>query len=992
MATHYEPTLPPMHVDDVYERLKQHDLEWLSATLARRWNQISASVNHGDGKIKQSTRLPLLAHPQRQTEASKDIATDVVWPYDVTISKLQPGREVSAHIKMIRSHDWASTDFGPMTSWSVELRRSVNICMSDPRPAAVWWHKSRSIIYNEGYAAILGKRHPQVLGQGFTEAWPELVGSFDQHFDKSEATGESIHGDNALFLAERNGYTEELWASWSIIPVAAENGGTGWLNQAFETTKQVISERRMSTLMLLGRCTSTAKNTQDLFKQAVRAMEPNQYDVPFAAVYVAASPDTDMQRSQSLSGQLDPAFDDSIASSDKSSIFAERQWTLEGMLGLPTNCPSLPSRIDSETTAAAITSLFNQVIATGKITLLKTEDGTFPEGLRGIAKSRAWGDECTAAVLCPVGPTNRENVLGFMLIGINPRHAYDDDYKTFINILSRGMATSIASVVLIEEELRRTRVAAKLATEDRIRLSEQLAVTKQEAEASEARFRRMTELSPQAMFHFDHLGNVLYANDQWFDLTQHPRDSFHPLSWYQVICEQDHALMDREWAKLTAGDPVHFELRLKRPFETEEALNGEPIRGETWIIASAYADKSEDGVVKGVLGCLTDISRHKWAEGFQARRIEEAIELKRQQENFMDMTSHEARNPLSAIMLCAESITTTLQELLNTSNGQDHIQVSKDTMEAQLEGAETIVACSQHQKRIIDDVLTLSKLDAGLLVICPVECRFDEIMKQALKMFDSELLKSDIQLEYTLLPTYYALNIDWVRLDPSRLLQILINLLTNAIKFTANSDTRKITITIGASLERPNRASEGLEYLADPNIKGSSSPRADDDVYLSVMVKDTGRGITPDEMKGLFQRFMQASPKTHIKYGGSGLGLFISRELASRQGGRIGVASEPGVGSTFAFYIQCRRCGPPQTDSDGSQHIQGLVNGGSGARRRSKAEILAAAATVEEEVHSHIKHELAARKVGELKDLTKPEIHLLVVEGECFPSRTIDQY
>jgi hypothetical protein len=252
-------------------------------------------------------------------------------------------------------------------------------------------------------------------------------------------------------------------------------------------------------------------------------------------------------------------------------------------------------------------------------------------------------------------------------------------------------------------------------------------------------------------------------------------------------------------------------------------------------------------------------------------------------------------------------------------------------------------------------------------------------------------LKSDIQLEYTLLPTYSALSIDWVRLDPSRLLQVLINLLTNAIKFTANSDTRRITITVGASIERPNRASEGLEYLADPNIKGSSSPRADDDVYLSVMVKDTGRGITPDEMKGLFQRFMQASPKTHIKYGGSGLGLFISRELASRQGGQIGVASEPGVGSTFAFYVQAQRCSPPETDSDGSQHIPELING-SGARRRSKAEILAAVATVEGEVQSHVTHELAARKVGELDDLTKTEIHLLVVEGEYFLTCMIDQY
>lgn len=971
-----------MYVDDLYERLKQHDPEWLAATLKQRWDQIVGSPSHKDAKVETLPYRSLLApaQTQPQVQSLRKTINEPVWLYDVTAPELPPGREVSAHLQLIRSHDWASTELGPMASWSVQLRRLVNMCITDPRPAAVWWHKSRSIIYNEKYATILGKRHPSVLGQSFEKAWPELIGTFDEYFDRCEETGGSIKGDNALYMTERNGYTEELWASWAILSVPAEHGTVGFYNPVFETTKQVISERRMSTLMLLGRCTSAARSTQDVFKQALRGFEPNHYDIPFAAVYAAASPDTVVQHSQTPSEQRDSTSESSKAYSDKSSTFTERQWTLEGMLGLPSNCAGLPSRIDSEQSAAAITSLFHKTISTGKITLLRVEDGTFPKGLQGVAKSRAFGDDCTAAVICPVGPTNRENVLGFVLIGINPRHAYDDDYMTFVNILSRQMATSIASVVLAEEELKRTRAAAQLATQDRIRLSEQLAVTKQEAEASEVRFRRMTEMSPMAMFHFDELGNILYANSKWFDLTQHPRDSFHPLSWYDVIHKDDHALMDREWAKLTAGDPVCFELRLKRPFETEEALNGESISGETWIIASAYADKSEDGTVKGVLGALSDISRLKWAEGFQARRTEEAIELKRQQELFMDTVSHEARNPLSAITLCAESILTTLQELLSTNKGQGLIQMSTDTVETHLESAEIIMACAQHQKRMIDDVLTLSKLDAGLLVICPIECQPDEIIKQALKMFDSEFLKADIQLEYALLPTYLAMNIDWLLLDPSRLLQILINLLTNALKFTANCSTRKITVTVGASTERPSISNDGLEYLADPNPKDPSLPRAPGEVYLSVTVKDTGRGITPEEMQGLFQRFMQASPKTYIKYGGSGLGLFISRELASRQGGQIGVASEPGVGSTFGFYVQSQICSAPQ--AKGTRHTPAPPTY-SGARRRSKASILTAAATAEAELQNHVTHELAVQKAGNLEKIAATEIHLLVVEGEC---------
>jgi hypothetical protein len=97
--------------------------------------------------------------------------------------------------------------------------------------------------------------------------------------------------------------------------------------------------------------------------------------------------------------------------------------------------------------------------------------------------------------------------------------------------------------------------------------------------------------------------------------------------------------MEVEWGKLLAGNAVSFELRLRKPFVAEELINGEKVEGCTWIIASAYPEKSDDGTVTAVLGCLTDISRQKWMEGFQTRRMLEAVELKRQQENFIDMTS-----------------------------------------------------------------------------------------------------------------------------------------------------------------------------------------------------------------------------------------------------------------------------------------------------------------------------------------------------------------
>lgn len=93
-------------------------------------------------------------------------------------------------------------------------------------------------------------------------------------------------------------------------------------------------------------------------------------------------------------------------------------------------------------------------------------------------------------------------------------------------------------------------------------------------------------------------------------------------------------------------------------------------------------------------------------------------------------------------------------------------------------------------------------------------------------------------------------------------------------------------------------------------------------LYLSFAVHDTGRGMSEDEMRTLFQRFSQASPRTHTQYGGSGLGLFIAKLLTQLQGGQIGVTSTPGRGSTFAFYIKVRRTQtPPGYDTDMSEGL-----------------------------------------------------------------------
>ena len=187
--------------------------------------------------------------------------------------------------------------------------------------------------------------------------------------------------------------------------------------------------------------------------------------------------------------------------------------------------------------------------------------------------------------------------------------------------------------------------------------------------------------------------------------------------------------------------------------------------------------------------------------------MEEAIENKRAQENFIDMTSHEMRNPLSvsfhlfkiciglslltqiqAILQSADEIIASLNPLREGAKSEEEAELIYSCIDA----ANTISLCGAHQKRIVDDILTLSKLDSALLMVTPVLCQPVSIVsgltpthlkvtrtiltceqvQRALKMFEGELETKDIALGFQIEKSYMDLDVDWVKLDPSRLLQV----------------------------------------------------------------------------------------------------------------------------------------------------------------------------------------------------------------------------
>ncbi|KAJ4983893.1 hsp90-like protein [Stagonosporopsis vannaccii] len=436
------------------------------------------------------------------------------------------------------------------------------------------------------------------------------------------------------------------------------------------------------------------------------------------------------------------------------------------------------------------------------------------------------------------------------------------------------------------------------------------------ARISEQKFARFAQLSPIAIYIFIPGQGMNYVNDQFFELTGHSRPPIDEFEWFSLVADEDLKKVKDDWSQMLAGEKSNgVQFRLKKTW-----VNQDGFVSKIWVQSSNHPELDKNGKVISILGTLFDISHFKWAESVQTQRTEEALEAKRQQENsFIDMTSHELRNPLSAVVQCADSVIATLQGLPvhDTETAIYNMDLSKirEEVSTSIESLQTIVSCSLHQKRVIDDVLTLSKLDSNLILITPVRVQSAVVVSEALRMFEVECNQMDIKLEFRKDPT--SEGYDWVMLDPSRLLQVLINLLTNAIKFTKDRPVRNIVVTLGASPKRPPKIWDSVTFTQNesPDYAKAlvSGPEwgSGELMYLWLKVEDTGCGMTHDEQNKLFSRFTQATPRTHVKYGGSGLGLFISKSLASLQGGAIGVSSNPDIGSTFAFYVSARKAIPP---------------------------------------------------------------------------------
>jgi HAMP domain-containing protein/DNA-binding response OmpR family regulator len=271
------------------------------------------------------------------------------------------------------------------------------------------------------------------------------------------------------------------------------------------------------------------------------------------------------------------------------------------------------------------------------------------------------------------------------------------------------------------------------------------------------------------------------------------------------------------------------------------------------------------------LASQKDEVEHKNKEVEQARlSIQEKAEqlslTSKYKSEFLANMSHELRTPLNSLLILAK---------LLSENQENNLS------DKQVEFAETIYTSGAELLSLINDILDLSKIEAGMMSIELGETRFVEIQNWAQKSFNQVAQEKNLDFIVHLNANLPAT----IKTDKKRLLQILKNLLSNAFKFTENG-----SITLDISI-----AEHG--WRQDHELLNQASQ------VIAFMVKDTGIGIPKNKRMLVFEAFQQADGTTSRKYGGTGLGLSISREISRFLGGEIVLESTHGKGSTFTLFI-----------------------------------------------------------------------------------------
>jgi two-component system, sensor histidine kinase and response regulator len=427
------------------------------------------------------------------------------------------------------------------------------------------------------------------------------------------------------------------------------------------------------------------------------------------------------------------------------------------------------------------------------------------------------------------------------------KHSEDE-----VGVLIDGFNEMLGQIQNRDTELRHAREDLERRVDERTTELEQEVADRELAQEalreSEGRIRLLLDSTAEAIFGIDRDGNFSFCNPATLRLLGYERGD-------ALLGKQAHEMMHHSHADGTlyplAECPIVPSRQKGEEIHSDSEVfwrsDGSCFPAEFW----AYPIRKEGEVVGAVITFL-DITERKQAEAALLEAKEAAEAASRAKSEFLANMSHEIRTPMNGIIGMTElALDTSL-----TAEQRDYLNLVKSSADSLL--------------HVINDILDFSKIEAGKLELEKTEFEIRDLFRDTLKTLAQRVDEKPLEMGARVSSKVPKVLIG----DPTRLRQLIVNLVGNAIKFTEEG-----IIVINTDLEA----------------------RTGEEVRLHISVSDTGMGIPPEKQRIIFESFAQADGSTTRLFGGTGLGLTISRQLVELMGGRMWVESEVGKGSTFHF-------------------------------------------------------------------------------------------
>jgi len=655
---------------------------------------------------------------------------------------------------LMRSIRWSETPLGPSRQWPRTLRTLIPIVLASRFAMRILWGPELILLYNDAYRPVLGPRkHPAAMGRPVEESYLELWHTVGPLFARV-MQGEAVALDDGILPLNRNGYLEECYFTLSYSPMRDEEGTIrGVLGVVHETTERVLAERRLVALRQLAADLADATTVEATCQRAGEALVRNGADVPFALFYVI---DDEQHQAHLVSsaglGDLREAMPAVTALDDEGA-----PWPL-----------GLAARGRVPLTVTDIARRFGEVHA-----------GPFPEAI-------------TSAIVLPLTRPGAASPRVVVVAGINPRHALDDQYQAFFELLAEHVAKAVFNVLARDEERRH---------------AEALAAAARTAErAAEAERKRLYELFMQAPMPVAIVrGRALVmelANDAALQAWGKKRDIIGK-TFLQGFPEIEGQGLDTLLQGVLDSGVTFRGSEIETHFE-----RGGPELDEVyWNFV--YAPLLEgDGRASGVMVCGFEVTEQVMARRRIERLAEELAQQKtaleaahRLKDEFVATMSHELRTPLNAIL------------------GWTRMMKSGRVVPTRVPHAlETIERNVIAQTALIDDLLDVSRIITGKLRLNVESVDFPHVVQASLDTLRPASEARGIQI-HAVIDSHAGPVVG----DPDRLSQIVTNLLSNAVKFSPKGGRIHVHLERVSSVVRLTVEDNGVGFKIEEAVEKRES-------------------------------------------------------------------------------------------------------------------------------------------------------------------------